>query len=98
MVKHFCDRCGKEITDVHALTDEEIAERAMRPSIMAVDMCDDCCEELDDWFVHPVRYQELYKKLHDPENHRRLGEAIAEGFRKAIKNEQTTSEEEKKEE
>ena len=61
-------------------------------------MCDNCCEELDDWFVHPVRYQELYKKLHDPENHRKLGEAIAEGFRKAIKNEQTTSEEEKKEE
>lgn len=94
MVKHFCDRCGKEIISTASsipLTDVVLSR---------TDICDDCHTELQDWFVHPRRYQELYKKLHDPENHKKLGEAIAEGLRKArgIKNEQTTSEEEKKEE
>ena len=84
MVKHFCDRCGKEITDVHALTDEELIGRAKRPTIIAVDMCDDCGKELEDWFRHPVRYQELYRKLHDPENNKKLGEALKKSFEKGF--------------
>jgi len=84
MVKHFCDRCGKEIPDVHTLTDTEYIERATHPTIIASDMCDDCGKELEDWLRHPVRYQELYKKLHDPEEHKKLGEALKKSFDKGF--------------
>lgn len=83
MVKHFCDRCGKEMTDLYTCTISKDTQPCEIPLVFAGnDLCTECHAELIDWFRHPVRYQELYKKLHDPENHRKLGEAIAEGFRK----------------
>ena len=92
MVKHFCDRCGKEMTALYACTiNEKDTQPGEIPLVFAVnDLCKECHAELVDWFRHPVRYQELYKKLHDPENHKKLGEALKkcfdDGFEKNCQN------------